>query len=103
MAARAGAERPLAELGLRRRRVSVVVPGRTAAMLLARDTALIALGLADWPPATVRALGLRAFPIPLRLPPMELGMARHPRNDGDPAHHWFRERLAAAVLGLIGP
>ncbi|MEU3494820.1 LysR family transcriptional regulator [Kitasatospora cineracea] len=94
-------DRALAELGLRRR-VSVVVPSHTAAMLLARDTDLIALGLADWLPATVQALGLRAFPIPLRLPPMELGMAWHPRNDGDPAHHWFREHLAAAVLGLPG-
>ncbi|MFJ5229553.1 LysR family transcriptional regulator [Kitasatospora sp. NPDC088391] len=94
-------DRALAELGLRRR-VSVVVPSHTAAMLLARDTDLIALGLADWLPATVRDLGLRAFPIPLRLPPMELGMAWHPRNDGDPAHRWFREHLAAAVLGLPG-
>ncbi|MFJ1751647.1 LysR family transcriptional regulator [Kitasatospora sp. NPDC088134] len=94
-------DRALAELGLRRR-VSVVVPSHTAAMLLARDTDLIALGLADWLPGTVHDLRLRAFPIPLRLPPMELGMAWHPRNDGDPAHRWFRDHLAAAVLGLPG-
>ncbi|RKE22367.1 LysR family transcriptional regulator [Streptomyces sp. TLI_171] len=94
-------DRALAALGLRRR-VAVVVPSHTAAMLLARDTDLIALGLADWLPGAVHDLGLRTFPIPLELPPLELGLAWHPRNDGDPAHRWFRDHLAAAVLGLTG-
>ncbi|KJS62982.1 LysR family transcriptional regulator [Streptomyces rubellomurinus] len=87
----------LAGLGLRRR-VAVVVPGHTAALLLARDTDLVALTLADWRPETVAALGLRTFPIPLELAPLDLGMAWHPRNDADPGHRWFREHLAAAVL-----
>ncbi|MEV7028131.1 LysR family transcriptional regulator, partial [Kitasatospora sp. NPDC093558] len=68
----------LAEKGLRRR-VAVVVPSHTSAMLLARDTDLIALSLAGWLPDTVAALGLRTFPIPLDLPPLDLGMAWHPR------------------------
>ncbi|MEV7770684.1 LysR family transcriptional regulator [Kitasatospora sp. NPDC086791] len=88
----------LAGLGLRRR-VAVVVPSHPSAMLLARDTDLVALGLADWLPDTVGALGLRTFPIPLELAPLELGMAWHPRNSADPAHRWFREHVAAAVLG----
>ncbi|MFD8754516.1 LysR family transcriptional regulator [Kitasatospora sp. NPDC059577] len=92
----------LAELGLRRR-VAVVVPSHTSAMLLARDTDLVALGLADWLPGAVDALGLRTFPIPLELAPMELGMAWHPRNSADPAHRWFREHVAAAVVDAAAP
>ncbi|GLW53456.1 LysR family transcriptional regulator [Kitasatospora phosalacinea] len=95
-------DRALADLGLRRR-VAVVVPSHLAAMLLARDTDLLALGPADWLPAVVTDLGLRTLPIPLPLPPLELGLAWHPRTDGDPAHRWFRDHLAAAVRDLAGP
>ncbi|MGW4163313.1 LysR family transcriptional regulator [Streptomyces sp. NPDC004788] len=87
----------LADLGLRRR-IAVVVPSHTSAMMLARDTDLVALGLADWLPGTIAALGLRTFPVPLDLAPLDIGMAWHPRNSADPGHRWFRERLAAAVL-----
>ncbi|WBP90029.1 LysR family transcriptional regulator [Kitasatospora cathayae] len=86
----------LADRGLRRR-VAVVVPSHTGAMLLARDSDLVTLGPADWLPETFEALGLRTFPIPLELPPLELGMAWHPRNSVDPAQRWFRAHLAAAV------
>ncbi|MFF3766378.1 LysR family transcriptional regulator [Streptomyces sp. NPDC001922] len=86
----------LAELGLRRR-LPVVVPSHTSAMMLARDTDLVALTLAGWLPDTVSALGLRTFPIPLDLAPLELGMAWHPRNASDPGHRWFRDHVAAAV------
>ncbi|MFE1905494.1 LysR family transcriptional regulator [Streptomyces gardneri] len=92
----------LAELGLRRR-TAVVVPSHTSAMMLARDTDLVALSLADWLPDTLPAMGLRTFPIPLDLAPLDLGMAWHPRNSADPAHCWFREHLAAAVLAPTGP
>lgn len=88
----------LAELGLRRR-TAVVVPSHTSAMVLARNTDLVALTLDDWLTDTILALGLRTFPIPLDLDPVELGMAWHPRNSSDPGHRWFREHLAAAVLG----
>lgn len=67
------------------------------AVLPARDTDLVTLGAADWLPETFQALGLRGFPIPLELPPLELGMAWQPRNPADPAHRWFRAHLAAAV------
>ncbi|MFE5582307.1 LysR family transcriptional regulator [Kitasatospora sp. NPDC056531] len=86
----------LAERGLRRR-VAVVAPSHTSAMLLARDSDLVSLGLADWLPETLAALGLRTFPIPLQLAPLELGMAWHPRNSADPGQRWFREHVAAAV------
>ncbi|GAA0588592.1 LysR family transcriptional regulator [Streptomyces crystallinus] len=88
----------LADLGLRRR-IAVVVPSHTSAMLLARTTDLVALTLADWLPDTTAALGLRTFPVPLDLAPLELGMAWHPRNSADPGHRWFRDHLAAAVTG----
>lgn len=88
----------LAERGLRRR-TAVVVPSHTSAMLLARDTDLVALTLDDWLPDAVSALGLRTFPIPLDLAPVDLGMAWHPRNSSDPGQRWFRDHLAAAVLG----
>ncbi|MER0443787.1 LysR family transcriptional regulator [Streptomyces sp. Edi4] len=87
----------LGELGLRRR-VAVVVPSHTGAMMLARETDLVALTLPDWLPDTTAALGLRTFPIPLDLSPLDLGMAWHPRNAGDPGHVWFREHVAASVL-----
>ncbi|MEU7044661.1 LysR family transcriptional regulator [Streptomyces varsoviensis] len=88
----------LAERGLRRR-TAVVVPSHTSAMMLARTTDLVALTLTDWLPDTTAALGLRTFPIPLDLAPIPLGMAWHPRNATDPAHHWFRDHVAAAVGG----
>ncbi|MFJ3217497.1 LysR family transcriptional regulator [Kitasatospora sp. NPDC086801] len=91
----------LAGLGLRRR-VAAVVPSHTSAMLLARDTDLVALSLADWLPGTIAALGLRTFPIPLDLAPLDLGMAWHPRTAVDPGHRWFREHLAAALLDAFG-
>ncbi|MCA1190512.1 MULTISPECIES: LysR family transcriptional regulator [unclassified Saccharopolyspora] len=83
----------LAEQGLRRR-VPITVPGHTSAMLLARTTDLVCLALpgapaADW----LNALGLRTFPVPLDIPPIEIGMAWHPRNDADRAHRWFREHV----------
>ena len=71
--------------------------------MLARDTDLVALSLADWLPDTVTAMGLRTFPIPLDLAPLDLGMAWHPRNSTDPGHRWFREHLAAVVLAPAGP
>ncbi|RSO18128.1 LysR family transcriptional regulator [Streptomyces sp. WAC 06725] len=88
----------LAERGLHRR-IAVVVPSHTSAMILARDTDLVTLTLAGWLPDTIEALGLRTFPLPLDLPPIEFGMAWHPRNSADPGHRWFREHLAGVVRG----
>ncbi|MEV4925401.1 LysR family transcriptional regulator [Streptomyces roseoverticillatus] len=86
----------LAQLGLRRR-VAVIVPSHVSAMMLTRETDLIALTVADWLPDTTAALGLRTFPIPLDLAPLDIGIAWHPRNSADPGHRWFRDHLAASV------
>jgi DNA-binding transcriptional LysR family regulator len=87
----------LASLGLRRR-VAVVVPSHTSAMLLARSTDLIALTAPDWLATITAELGLRTFQIPLELPRMEVGIAWHPRNDTDPAHRWFRKHLSEIFI-----
>ncbi|GHF30430.1 putative transcriptional regulator, LysR family protein [Streptomyces mashuensis] len=87
----------LAALGLQRR-VAVIVPSHTGAMILARDTDLVAITLAGWLTGTISALGLRTFPIPLDLAPLDLGMAWHPRNATDPAHRWFRDHVAEVIL-----
>jgi DNA-binding transcriptional LysR family regulator len=87
----------LAALGLRRR-VAVVVPTHTSAMLVARSTDLIALTTADWSATTTADLGLRTFPIPVDLPQIDIGIAWHPRNHDDPAHRWFRRHLSSILI-----
>ncbi|MCX2730521.1 LysR substrate-binding domain-containing protein [Saccharopolyspora sp. NFXS83] len=87
----------LAEVGLRRR-VPIVVPSHTSAMLLARTTDLVCLALPGAPAADrISALGLRTFPVTLEIPPIEIGMARHPRSDADHAHRWFRDQVRAVL------
>ena len=86
----------LAAVGLRRR-VAVVVPSHTSAMLVARSTDFIALTTADWP-STTTDLELRTFDIPLVLPPVDVGIAWHPRNHDDPAHRWFRRHLTSTLM-----
>ncbi|MFE0105233.1 LysR family transcriptional regulator [Streptomyces sp. NPDC059009] len=78
----------LAELGLRRRVVGVLgtVP---ASLFVLLDTDLVGL-VNTWSGPLVERLGLVTFEIPLALPPLPLGMAWHPRHDGDPAHAWLR-------------
>ncbi|GLZ38030.1 LysR family transcriptional regulator [Actinokineospora sp. NBRC 105648] len=85
-----------------RRDVVVVVPGHTAAMVLARNTDLVCLTTATGDLAdAAAALGLRTFPIPLDLPPVEIGMAWHPRHDTDSAHRWFRDHIRATVTAAV--
>ena len=93
----------LARLGLRRR-VAVVVPTHSSAMLLARSTDLIALVTPDWLTTITAEFGLRTFQIPLELPRVDVGIAWHPRNDADPAQRWFREHLSETFIrGRPGP
>ncbi|MGW9069549.1 hypothetical protein ACWGQT_08885, partial [Streptomyces yangpuensis] len=39
------------------------------------------------------------FEIPLDLPNLPFGMARHPRHDADPAHGWLRARARESMTG----
>ncbi|WP_280381121.1 LysR family transcriptional regulator [Nocardia wallacei] len=83
-----------------RRRVRVVVSNHTSALLLAGSTDLVALTTAHWN-STIDSLGMRTFAIPLDLPPLEIGMAWHPRTDADAAHRWFRQHVAATFRSII--
>ncbi|MGI5203050.1 LysR family transcriptional regulator [Spirillospora sp. CA-108201] len=86
----------LARQGLRRR-VAAVVPSHTAALLMARTGDLVCLTLDDWLPDALTALGLRTFPVPVATPPIEIGMAWHPRHSSDRGHQWFRDQVRATV------
>ncbi|GAA3532432.1 LysR family transcriptional regulator [Amycolatopsis ultiminotia] len=90
----------LARLGLTRR-VPVVVPGHPSALALAAGSELVTLAVAGWLGPLMDSLGLRTFPIPLELPPIELGLAWHPRTAADPAQRWFREHVKAAVREAV--
>jgi DNA-binding transcriptional LysR family regulator len=81
----------LAELGLSRH-VVAVVPIFASALFLARATDVVCIVPARLGRSMLDALGLHAFPIPLTLPPVPIGMAWHPRNDHDRAHRLLRER-----------
>jgi DNA-binding transcriptional LysR family regulator len=81
----------LADLGLSRR-VVAVVPSFVSALFLARETEVVCVAPATLGGAMLETLGLRAFPIPLALPPLPIGMAWHPRNHQDRAHELLRER-----------
>ena len=86
----------MAELGLRRR-VPVVLPTHTAALLLARDTDLVCLTAAALPGDPASALGLQTLEVPLELPPRQIGMAWHPRNDADRGHRWLRDQIRGVL------
>jgi DNA-binding transcriptional LysR family regulator len=78
----------LAALGLRRRVVGSVSTF-PASLFFLRDSDLVGLA-GTWCVPMTEALGLVAFPVPLTLPPLPLGIAWHPRHAADPAHAWLR-------------
>ncbi|MCO1660683.1 LysR family transcriptional regulator [Pseudonocardia sp. S2-4] len=83
------------------RRVVAVVPSFASALFLARETDVVCVAPAGLGRPMLDALGLRTFPIPLRLPPVTIAMAWHPRNHHDRTHQLLRERtrriMAAAA------
>ncbi|MER7015731.1 LysR family transcriptional regulator [Saccharopolyspora sp. NPDC000359] len=85
----------LAELGLRRR-VAVVLPNHATALVLGRSTDLVCLATES----AARHAGLHTFEVPLELPPLDIGMAWHPRNDVDAAHRWLLSLLRGAAADL---
>ncbi|MFF4251212.1 LysR family transcriptional regulator [Streptomyces sp. NPDC001663] len=81
----------LAELGLHRRVVGSVGTF-PASLFVVRDTDLVGL-ISLWGRPLAAALELMTFEVPLPLPPLQLGMAWHPRHDADPAHAWLRRTV----------
>lgn len=70
------------------RRVAAIVSGFATAIVLARDTDLIA----TVPERHTEGLrqGVRAFTLPFDVPSFTISMLWHPRLDGDLAHRWLR-------------
>jgi DNA-binding transcriptional LysR family regulator len=89
----------LENLGLART-VTVVAPGYTDAMRIARCSDLIALVprscLGNAPASDQPAVsGLRGFELPVQTPEVKISAIWHPRVDADPAHRWLRETVTA--------
>ncbi|GAA2587250.1 LysR family transcriptional regulator [Streptomyces tubercidicus] len=86
----------LAAHGLRRK-VIATVPTFAAALMMVRDSDAVGLTAERAGLATVHGLGLRTLPIPLELPPMNMEMAWHPRQEADAGHRWLRGLVRETV------
>ncbi|MEU0385887.1 LysR family transcriptional regulator [Streptomyces chartreusis] len=91
----------LAGLGLARRVVGSVGTF-PASLFVVRATDLAGL-ISSWSVPLARALGLATFDVPLRLPPVQVGLAWHPRHDADPAHGWLRGTMREILAEWSGP
>ncbi|MFI9391013.1 LysR family transcriptional regulator [Streptomyces bauhiniae] len=89
----------LAALGLARQVVGSVGT-YPASLFVLRDTDLIGIVSRGSRPMA-ETLGLVTFPIPLPLPPLEVGLAWHPRHDADPAHAWLRATVKELMTERI--
>lgn len=88
----------LSHLNLRRR-IALTSPTFSTALLLLGGSDLI-LPLPDLYLLGDHSVpaGLRAFPIPLDLPPVTIRQAWHPRFETDFAHRWLRETIRDLCL-----
>jgi len=82
----------LAEVGLRRKIVSVV-PGFPSALAVAQASDLIALVPASFIRQT--ALPLHVFELPFKTRTITVSQMWHPRMEKDPAHRWLRQTILA--------
>jgi len=90
----------LEKIGLRRD-VTIVVPSFYTALFMAAESDLVtALPRSVAIGAQAAGLRIRAFEIPLALPPLSVMQAWHPRNDADAAHKWLREQVRKAAHQL---
>jgi DNA-binding transcriptional LysR family regulator len=85
----------LAERGLTRR-VSRYLPYYLVALELIAQADCVLTMSERLARRHARRFGLRVLPPPLPLPRYKIAQVWHPRLDGDPAHAWFRQRVAAA-------
>jgi len=90
----------LERLGLQRR-VRATVGTMAAALWLTATTELVAAVPASLARAAGPSLGLVAFELPLELPSSEYRIGWHARLDGDPAHAWLRELVAAQWRSVL--
>jgi DNA-binding transcriptional LysR family regulator len=73
------------------RSVAIIVHGFATALVLARETDLVAT-VPERHTAGLRK-GMYVFPLPLAVPTFTLSMLWHPRLDGDLAHRWLRRHV----------
>jgi DNA-binding transcriptional LysR family regulator len=86
----------LAARGLTRN-VVAVVPTYTAAAHIIVNSGLTGLITASYAQQVATVTGARLYDIPAELPGLPISQAWHVRHDLDPAHHWLREQVTAAV------
>ncbi len=89
-------DQALATLGLSRR-VTLVVPTVSAALLAAVASDLVATVPERVGAGLVRSLGIVQFRLPVETPRIEICQSWHPRSDLDPEHRWLR-KLVRTVL-----
>ncbi len=88
----------LAALSLSRR-VTLVVPTVSAALLAAVASDLVATVPERVGGGLVRSLGLVVFRLPVETPRIEVCQSWHPRSDVDPEHRWLRELVRTVIKG----
>ncbi|MGO8063091.1 LysR family transcriptional regulator [Rhizobium johnstonii] len=74
-------------LGLERQ-IATIVSGFSTALVLARNSDLIA-SVPERHTGALRA-GMHSFPLPVPTPEITVSLLWHPRMDADPAHRWLR-------------
>jgi DNA-binding transcriptional LysR family regulator len=84
------------------RRIATVVNGFSVALVLARETQLVA----TVPERHTEGLrkGMHSFALPVGIAPFTISMLWHPRMDGDLAHRWLRgcvRSVCAARPGTV--
>ncbi|MEU6478164.1 LysR family transcriptional regulator [Streptomyces sp. NPDC047017] len=81
------------------RQVAAVVPASAVAVLLVASSGYVGLVPERLAVQHGQALGLRWFPLPVRLPDLRIRLSWHARLDADPAQRWLRDtmRVAAAL------
>ncbi|CAK07974.1 LysR family transcriptional regulator [Rhizobium johnstonii] len=77
----------LNRLGLERQ-IATIVSGFSTALVLARNSDLIA-SVPERHTGALRA-GMHSFPLPVPTPEITVSLLWHPRMDADPAHRWLR-------------
>ena len=86
----------LGALGLSRR-VTLVVPTVSAALLAAAASDLVATVPQQTGAEVARRLGLVVFDLPVETPRVDVSQSWHPRFDADPEHRWLRELVRTVV------
>lgn len=86
----------LLPLGLTRR-VTLIVPSVSAAMLAVLGSDRVAITPLWTGSMLVRAFGLTTFELPVPTPVARVSQSWHPRFDADPEHRWLRQLVRDVI------